>query len=233
MKISISAIFLFFLLSCQFVFSQTTKLNSSISIKVEKGNYFVSGIVADENLKREILEKVKIQLGDTVDFTRLKTKPNAKPFETDWRKQFDATLPKLKSWKSGVFILSGNIDKNNKDLLRLPEDILNAKFTLTNNESVSLTDYKNKVVVLFFFESWCGPCRVQADELIEFYSKISSPDLEIIGLSMETSENEKKDFRTFVRQHKYNYKMGWADNQLIEYFIKISKLNGIPQSFII
>jgi peroxiredoxin len=233
MKILKSAIFLFFFLSCQFVFSQTSKLDSLISIKIEKGNYIVSGVVADENLKREIIEKINNQLGDATDFTRLKVEPNAKSFEIDWRKEFDATLSELKSWKSGVFTFSGKIDKKGEDFPQLAEDILNAKFFLTDNKLVSLADYKNKVVVLFFLESWCGPCIVLADELNEFYSKVSSPNLEIMGLSMETSLEEKKDFRNFVRRRKFNYKMGWTDNQLFQYFYKISNLNGIPQGFVI
>jgi len=132
-----------------------------------------------------------------------------------------------------VFIFSGNTDKNSEVFPRLPEEILNAEISLVNDKSISLADYKDKVVVLFFLATWCGPCVLQADELKRFYSQNSSPDMEIIGLSVETSIKDKKDFRDFVRRHKFNYEMGWTENQLLQFFIKISKLNGIPQSFII
>lgn len=233
MKISKSAIFLFFFLSFQIVFSQTTKIDSLISIKIEKGNYMVSGVVADENLKREIIEKIKNHLGNATDFTRLKDEPNAKSFETDWRKEFDVTLPKLKNWKSGVFIFSGNTNKSGEDFPQLPNEILTKEILLIDNKFISLAKYKDKVVVLFSLATWCGPCVVQAEELKKFYSQNTSPNLEVIGLNVETSDEDKKDFRNFVRRRKFNYKMGLADEQLLNFFIKISRLNGIPQSFVI
>lgn len=233
MKISKSAFFLFFILSCQFVFSQTIKTDSLVSIKVEKGNYFVSGIVGDENLKREIIEKIEIQLGNTVDYTGLKVVADALPFETDWRKEFETTLPKLKNWKSGVFIFSGKTNKTVEDFPNLPNEILSKEIFLISNESISLTKYRNKVVVLFSLATWCGPCVLQAEELKKFYSQNTAPNLEIIGLNVETSVEDKIDFRNFVNRRKFNYKMGFADKELIDFLIKISRLNGIPQALVI
>jgi len=40
-----------------------------------------------------------------------------------------------------------------------------------NGNAIDLKNYKNKVVVLNVWGSWCGPCRKEASELQELYLK--------------------------------------------------------------
>src|SRR5213079_778246 len=90
--------------SCQLLYAQTGKTDSSITIKVANGKYILSGAVADENSRNKIIEKVRTQLSVNADFTALKVNPLATSFKLDWEKDFDKSLLKLKSWKTGVFI---------------------------------------------------------------------------------------------------------------------------------
>jgi len=57
-------------------------------------------------------------------------------------------------------------------------------FTLkdTNGKRVSLSDFKGKVVVLNFWATWCGPCKVEMPWFQEFQKEYAGQGLVILGL---------------------------------------------------
>ncbi len=68
-------------------------------------------------------------------------------------------------------------------------------FTLTTPDGLplSLNTFKGKTVVLDFWASWCSDCRRDAPEVVRLYNEYHSPDIEFVGISMDTSvESWKK-----------------------------------------
>jgi len=58
----------------------------------------------------------------------------------------------------------------NKELIA-PEsrkDAVNFKLTDSTGQEVQLSDYKDKVVLLNFWATWCGPCEVEIPWFKEF-----------------------------------------------------------------
>jgi peroxiredoxin len=59
-----------------------------------------------------------------------------------------------------------------------------------SNKEVNITSYKGKYVLIDFWASWCGPCRLGNKKLVKLYNDISSDKIEIIGISIDTDINK-------------------------------------------
>ena len=68
-------------------------------------------------------------------------------------------------------------------------------FTQTNTENkpISISDFKGKIILLEFWGSWCGPCRVSNLELTRIYEEFKSKNFEIISIGIESNQKEWLD----------------------------------------
>lgn len=57
------------------------------------------------------------------------------------------------------------------------------KLSDTNGKKVSLSSYKGKAVVIDFWATWCGPCKVEIPWLVKLRQQYAGQGLEILGVS--------------------------------------------------
>lgn len=68
-------------------------------------------------------------------------------------------------------------------------------FSLLNleGETVSLSDFRGKSVIVNFWATWCGPCRLEMPELEAAYQE-HQPDLVILAVDIMESPEQVSDF---------------------------------------
>lgn len=65
---------------------------------------------------------------------------------------------------------------------------------LSDDKSISLSDFENQVVVINVWGSWCGPCRGEADALEEVYSKTKDSGVAFLGIDFRDRKQSGRDF---------------------------------------
>lgn len=60
----------------------------------------------------------------------------------------------------------------------------------------TVSQSRGKVVVVNFWASWCGPCRVEIPELMDLRRKYPEDKLVILGVSLDQEPSQFTAFRT-------------------------------------
>jgi thiol-disulfide isomerase/thioredoxin len=113
-----------------------------------------------------------------------------------------------------------------------PATIMQAQLTKTDGTTVKLEDYKGKVLLVNLWATWCGPCKAEMPELVKLQNQNKEKGFEIIGLNAD--DDETPDIvKTFGEKMGLNYELVKSERALSYEFIKISKVDAIPQTFLI
>lgn len=71
-----------------------------------------------------------------------------------------------------------------------------------NGDTLKLSSLKGKVVLLDFWASWCGPCRISNKHLAKLYAKYKEQGFEIFAVSVD---NDPKDWKKAVAKDKIKW----------------------------
>ena len=80
-------------------------------------------------------------------------------------------------------------------------------------KKVSLADYKGKALLINFWATWCGPCKVETPWLVDLRNQYAGKGFEILGVSTDDIDRndpkmfgqEKKEISDFVQRMHMPY----------------------------
>jgi thiol-disulfide isomerase/thioredoxin len=102
-----------------------------------------------------------------------------------------------------LFVLTG-CDFSGDGLSRSQKNsIENAVFTDWDGNEISVQDFEGKIVLIDFWETWCGPCR-SAFHVFEKATEELGDDVVIIAASSRFQDTEE-EIRSFIEENDYSF----------------------------
>lgn len=97
-----------------------------------------------------------------------------------------------------------------------------------DGKSVKSSDFAGKVVILDFWATWCGPCRMEIPGFIELQKQYADKGLVVIGVSLD--QDGASAVKPFIEKMGINYPIALGDEAVVSAF---GGIEGIPTTFII
>jgi thiol-disulfide isomerase/thioredoxin len=92
---------------------------------------------------------------------------------------------------------------------------------------VRMADYKGKVVLLNFWATWCGPCKVEIPSFVELYQKYKDKGLVIVGVSIDDAP---ETLLSFAREWHMQYPIVMLQSDVEDSY---GPFYGIPTSYLL
>ncbi len=153
-------------------------------------------------------------------------------FSTTWGKEktkklFDQFSERNKKSDYGKSIAK-YIDLNKN--LKIGDKYIDFEMVDTNGKTRKLSDLKNKIVLLEFWASNCGPCRQENPNLVKTYKKFKSKGFEVFAVSQDI---KKESWLKAIEKDKLPWiqvsDLKGRDNSAS----LIYGITGIPDNFLI
>ncbi len=96
-----------------------------------------------------------------------------------------------------------------------------------NGEVVDLKALRGKVVLVDFWDTWCGPCKVAMPHLQELHLETKEKDVVVLAVAL--GRGGEKVVSSFIEKHGYTFTTVIGDRTVFDAY----KVSGIPATFII
>ena len=103
-------------------------------------------------------------------------------------------------------------------------------FTLkdADGKAVKLSDYKGKVVLLDFWATWCGPCKIEIPWFMELQRQHKDKGFEVLGVAMDDEGWEA--VKPFLAELKINYRVMIGNDATAQAY---GGVDALPTTFLI
>jgi peroxiredoxin len=100
----------------------------------------------------------------------------------------------------------------------------------TSGNMISLTSFRGKYVLVDFWASWCGPCRMENPNVVDAFTKYKDKNFTVLGVSLDRSKDA-------WLQAIYQDQLYWTHVSDLKFWsndvARMYKISSIPQNFLL
>ena len=97
-----------------------------------------------------------------------------------------------------------------------------------NGNTAKLSDYRGKVVLLNFWATWCGPCKIEIPWFIEFEQTYKDRGFAVLGVAMDDEGWEA--VKPYLLSRKINYRVVLGNDAVAQQY---GGIDSLPTTFVI
>ncbi len=103
-------------------------------------------------------------------------------------------------------------------------------FTLQSldGKTMRLSDFRGKAVLLNFWATWCGPCKIEMPWFVELQNQYAAQGFQIVGVAMDDAS--KEDISKFAKDMGVNYPILIGKESVGDEY---GGVPALPESFLI
>src|SRR5579864_1759466 len=94
-----------------------------------------------------------------------------------------------------------------------------------NGQTVRLSDYRGKVVLLDFWATWCGPCKIEIPWFQEFERQNKDKGFAVLGVAMD--DDGWDAVKPFTKERGINYRVVLGNDSVADLYGRIDGLHGM------
>ncbi len=116
------------------------------------------------------------------------------------------------------------------------KEVLRTEFPTVQGEQESISNYRDKIVLLHFFASWCAECAAEAPTLRNLQNAFAGSDFQVVGVAVDDDPFEAQ---RFTRQYALPFPVIMDTQGELKHYFSIRDLpvtmfldrKGLPVTF--
>lgn len=131
---------------------------------------------------------------------------------------------------AGQWVLLASGLRNASDEPAMAEENFDYQFSIKDleDQKFSFSQFKDKVVFLNLWATWCGPCRAEMADIQKLYSKVDHEKVVFVMLSIDKDSDKRKVIK-YIKDKEFTFPVympsGYLPSQL--------RVPSIPTTFIL